>query len=268
MTYEKKEGAEVFNADSTYMQQYYGARACDSSNVTFESEQDEALDLLNYDVEKDGWGEEYWADIVTIDATGARIAVIADGAWGQPSTYYLAVLELIPEWRGESRCFDCEEVFHLDNEDSSLPEGHRWAAGCSFENVEADSDGTATVLEHTKMDRDEIIDEALDVVKDNADGSQYVRVYLHFNNDKTEFEVKPHFFSNSQWDDIDQEGQFQLCAFEQSDLLDLCDCGKGEGVHDNECGCEPESFFDTGYGEDWIANIKDEIETNLTAFVE
>lgn len=114
------------------------------------------------------------------------------------------------------------------------------------------------VVENTFVD---YIDEALDVVKSNADGSQYVRVFLH--DDGT---ISPHFFSSHQWNDIDQSGQIELCSFEQSDLLENVDCGKGDGVHDEECGCEPESFFDTMRGEDWLNDMREEIEQELLKF--
>lgn len=93
--YKAKEEAKVFSADNDYMYLTYQAQAFDSENVEFEYEQEDALDLCDYEIEDDGsnWGEGYWADIVHT-RTGDILAVVADGEWGQPSTEYLAVIEL------------------------------------------------------------------------------------------------------------------------------------------------------------------------------
>jgi hypothetical protein len=136
---------------------------------------------------------------------------------------------------------------------------------CRNRNVGQPGLGRRHLESQDMIDKNQITEDALDAVKENADGSQYVRVYLHYGDGK--YEVRPHFFSNHQWDDIDQSGQHQLCAFEQFDLLSVTDCGEGEGVH-NECECEPESYFDTGFGEDFLNNIKTEIETSLATFSE
>jgi hypothetical protein len=86
----QKKGA-IFNADAHYMRVTYGAQAFDSAEFHYEPE--EALDVLGWDVTENGFDDEYWADIVTT-RKGKTLAVIADGAWGQPSTYYHAVLEV------------------------------------------------------------------------------------------------------------------------------------------------------------------------------
>jgi hypothetical protein len=50
-------------------------------------------------------------------------------------------------------------------------------------------------------------------------------------------------------------------------LLDAGDCGQGEGVHE-DCGCEPQQWFDSNQGEDWLKDKEEEIETALNGFDE
>ena len=89
MNFEKK--GEIFNADATYMIEEYRASLNSEPEKLFF--QDEALDILGWDTDQDGWGDEFWADIV-ISRSGNLLAIVAEGEWGQPSTYYHAVCEL------------------------------------------------------------------------------------------------------------------------------------------------------------------------------
>ena len=102
MQYTPTKNSKIFHADSTYMQSEYGAQMGDL-DVEFDNEQDEALEILDWDQEKDGWSDEFWADIVTT-RDGRLLAVVADDAWGQPGTYYHAVLEI----QRAGSCRGCE----------------------------------------------------------------------------------------------------------------------------------------------------------------
>ncbi len=136
-------------------------------------------------------------------------------------------------------------------------------------NKDTDEEITAGrwVVESTYVDY--LVDEVKDVIKQNAQGLQYVRVFLH--DDGT---IAPHFFSSHQWNDIDQQGQIELCSFEQEDILDqmICedvdsqDAGDG-GVHAENCKCDPADWFDYGnQGEGWLNDKLEEAESSLLSF--
>lgn len=80
-----KDNAEIFHANADYMADEYGIRV--GQEIELACDQLEATLKTNWNNED--WFEERserWADIVTLP-NGIILAVVADGEWGQPSTY-------------------------------------------------------------------------------------------------------------------------------------------------------------------------------------
>jgi hypothetical protein len=100
----------------------------------------------------------------------------------------------------------------------------------------------------------EIFDEATSIIRDEAKGYEYVRIYVHLskiddflNGENVEI-CAPHYFTNFQSDDIDQSDQFQIFSFQQMPEL--------------------EDGWENSYnGENWIKRSEDEIYCNAKEFV-
>lgn len=100
----------------------------------------------------------------------------------------------------------------------------------------------------------EIFDEATFIIRDEAKGYEYVRIYVRpskievFLNGENVDICEPHFFTNFQSDDIEQGDQFQIFSFQQ--------------VPDLEDGWE-----NSDEGENWIKRSEDKIYCNAKEFV-
>jgi hypothetical protein len=103
---------------------------------------------------------------------------------------------------------------------------------------------------------DTISSEAISVVKDNAEGVEFVRVNLYegaleelLTRGETEKEiVGAHFFTNFQSDDIDKENQIEIGNFEQ----DKMEWVEGDGT-----------WEDTERGENWLKDMEKSMDEEI-----
>lgn len=105
-----------------------------------------------------------------------------------------------------------------------------------------------------------ILSEAISLIKEKAEGSQFIRINMYENaiselkeKGETELEIcGAHTFSGSNWDDIDKSNQIEIFSFEQ----DTFDWVEGGG-----------SWEDTGFGEDFLRNADEEITQNIINYL-
>ena len=103
---------------------------------------------------------------------------------------------------------------------------------------------------------DTISSEAIGVVRDNAEGVEFVRVNLYqdaleelLEKGETEKEiVAAHFFTSFQSDDIDKENQIEIGNFEQDEMDWVEDDGTWE---------------DTERGENWLKNMQERMDEEI-----
>lgn len=110
----------------------------------------------------------------------------------------------------------------------------------------------ATLTANQKAAFRTISSEAINLVKENLIGSEYIRIFLYedamnelLTKGETDLEIcGAHHFSSSQWNDIDQQNQIEVGSFEQSNDID-------------------EDWLDCQRGEYWISEIEKEIDAEI-----
>lgn len=115
---------------------------------------------------------------------------------------------------------------------------------------------TLKLTEKEKLAFNEISSEALSLVRDNAEGVEFVRVNLYedalnelLEKGETENEIcGVHFFTNSQSDDIDKSNQNEIGSFEQDEM----DWVEGDG-----------EWTDTERGENWLKQMEENIDEEI-----
>ena len=105
-----------------------------------------------------------------------------------------------------------------------------------------------------------ILDEAYDLVKENAVGTEFVRINMYEDSikelkEKGETELQicgAHFFSSHQWDDIDKDNQVEIFNFEQ----DLMEWVEGEG-----------EWTDCDAGQNWLQEANSQLTQNIINYL-
>lgn len=106
----------------------------------------------------------------------------------------------------------------------------------------------------------EITNEAIQLVKKNAEGYEFVRINLYLNaikelTDKGETQLEicgTHFFQGSNSDDIDKSNQFEIFSFDQ----DSMNWVEGNGEWD-----------DTERGQKWLEDAEKVINQNIIYYL-
>jgi hypothetical protein len=117
-----------------------------------------------------------------------------------------------------------------------------------------------TLNQNQKAALEGIVYEAMNLVKENAEGLEFVRINLYedakneiIEKGETELEIcGVHFFSNSQWDDIKKENQIEIANFEQDEMNWV----EGDGT-----------WKDTQRGEDWLKLMEETITETVTEII-
>ena len=105
-----------------------------------------------------------------------------------------------------------------------------------------------------------ILSEAMSLVEENAIGREFIRINMYEDaiqelkeKGETELEIcGAHFFSNSQWDDIEKDNQIEIFNFDQ----DMMEWVEGEG-----------EWTDCDAGHEWLQNADDEITQNIINYL-
>lgn len=93
--------------------------------------------------------------------------------------------------------------------------------------------------------------EAIDIVKDNADGCEFVRINLYQDalsdllekNETSKEVIGAHFFTTFQSDDINKENQIEIGNFQQEELA--------------------EDWDQTITGENWLRKMEEELDEEI-----